>query len=181
MKIWLLILIIFSSLALGVNHAQACSCIQPAGVLESLEQATAVFSGEVIEIKEPKNIFTDSSNPLTVTFSLSRTWKGPDYKTLKVHTPISSASCGYTFVVGQEYLVYTSGTEGYLEVSLCSRTRIISEAANDFSDLGPGEFPTALNNQTNDYLAGQSLAIILVVIILWIVIVKKMKKNKLNK
>ena len=50
-----------------------------------------------------------------------------------------SASCGFTFVKGEEYVVYSRDGS---TVSLCSRTRPLSEAQHDLVELGKGQVPT---------------------------------------
>ena len=50
----------------------------------------------------------------------------------------SGASCGFTFVEGEEYVVYSKDGA---TVSLCSRTRFIANAQEDIDELGEGEKP----------------------------------------
>ncbi len=171
----LFITIILANAIWGTKTAWACSCIETPSPLAAKEAATAVFTGQVEEIKMPK-ILTGSTDTMTVIFSLANTWKGPDFKTLKIHTPVSSAACGYEFTVGEEYLVYASGVDDFLQVGLCDRIVKIADASADFDELGHGLLPTALNNQDHYYLAAQSLGIIIFIMVLWIIIINKKKK-----
>ena len=49
-----------------------------------------------------------------------------------------TTSCGFTFIEGQEYLLYSRDGE---TVSLCSRTRSIDTAQDDLDALGEGIGP----------------------------------------
>ena len=62
-----------------------------------------------------------------------------DYTVLLSSVLVSAgASCGFPFVEGEEYLVYSSNA---VTVSLCSRTRSMSEADEDLASLGEGRSP----------------------------------------
>jgi hypothetical protein len=135
-------------MALLPDCASACSCAVLPGtpqerVGEALSESTAVFSGKVVEIDRPSLPLTSSIAPETVTFRVSESWKGPERDTLEVKTPVSGASCGYSFRSGEGYLVYASEAsmveaEG-LEVLLCGETKPLSEAGADLEVLGDGE------------------------------------------
>jgi hypothetical protein len=70
-----------------------------------------------------------------------------------VYTASSSASCGYPFNQGQEYLIYAYRTDGSAQpfdypangfsTLLCTRTSLVSEAGEDLAALGPGSPVTA--------------------------------------
>jgi hypothetical protein len=108
----------------------------------ALSGSDAVFAGEVADIDWP--LFPLSSGaPMTVTFRVSESWKGPERGLLSVKTPVSGASCGYPFGSGKRYLVYASGAsigeEEGLEVQLCGQTEPLSEAGTDLKALGDGK------------------------------------------
>jgi hypothetical protein len=131
-----------SLLVLLPDCASACSC----AVLGSKKQVEwalshpgAVFTGEVVKIDRPSSI-KSSLAPETVTFRVSKSWKGPEGATLEVKTPISGMSCGYPFKEGQEYLVYAHGKQD-LRVDLCSGTKALSKAGADLAELGNGQKP----------------------------------------
>jgi hypothetical protein len=118
----------------------ACSCIAPGPPEEALASSTAVFAGKVTEIVAPANL--GGAEPMRVTFEVSQGWKGAEQKTIVVHTSGSSASCGFEFAQGQEYLVYASESEGTLQTGLCSRTAQLAMAGDDLAVLGEGTVPT---------------------------------------
>ncbi len=129
-------LLVVSLLALLPDCASACSCAAPpAGSQQelterALEESSAVFSGEVVEI--------GGGEPATVSFRVSEVWKGPEQGTLEVTTSRQESACGYSFKEGKEYLVYTYGKEEPYKVSLCSETKPLSEAGAHLRVLGDG-------------------------------------------
>jgi hypothetical protein len=128
--------------AVGAEYAQACSCVGNGPPLEELGKATAVFSGRVIERDETAVLYT-TADPVRVTFQVYTVWKGPVCGTIIVTTAYSEVSCGYEFQEGEEYLVYAHGSVDNLEVSLCSRTRLLAGASQELSELGDGLVPPA--------------------------------------
>jgi hypothetical protein len=122
--------------------ASACSCGggAPFRVLAKGADASAVFSGEVMNIEEGSStrMFGMSVPSRRITLQVSEVWKGPQTETLEVNTPRDGATCGYSFKVGQEYLVYAYGKEEALKVDLCSQTRLLSRADEHLRVLGNG-------------------------------------------
>ena len=119
----------------------ACSCIRPGPPSEALEESAMVFEGEVVSLRlyeRPGGIWS-SADPVTVEFEVRTIWKGYDYQTFYLTTPRSDASCGFRFVVGEEYLVYSRNA---VTVDICSRTSLLSEAEDDLEELGDGQSPT---------------------------------------
>jgi hypothetical protein len=100
-------------------------------VLESRDEAQAVFSGTVSEVQ-------GGPGGLLVTFDVERVWKGPDGSSLTLSTADSSAACGVEFVPGEQYLVYGLGQDGQLTTNLCTRTAPLASAGDDLAALGPG-------------------------------------------
>lgn len=139
-------LTILAALTFGVaviahppGQAFACSCLQPGPPMESAAQSEAVFAGTVANIApQPAGQF---GGGVLVTFDVQQVWKGPVGPQLTLSTSSSSASCGYEFVAGEEYIVYANAQEGMLATGLCSRTAPLANAAADVEALGPGEAP----------------------------------------
>lgn len=104
----------------------ACSCLPPTFEAQ-IKASTAVFTGKVVSSKH-------NGEQLEITFELDKRWKGPSVKNIVVHTSENTASCGYPFEANRVYLVYASGKEK-LEVSLCSRTKPVTEAKEDLDQL----------------------------------------------
>lgn len=117
------------------STSYACKCVEPKSPTEELEESSAVFSGKVIDQLEKGRI-------QFILFEVKESWKGFNESQVIVETVDSSSSCGYEFEDGKEYMVYTNETDGHLEVSLCSRTDLLSAASEDIDELGKGEEPS---------------------------------------
>ncbi len=179
-KIILALSIITILFIINISVAFACSCIEPFPPKESLEKASAVFAGKVIDIDVPTGIMISSSDPVKVTFEVSKIWKGFDYKTLVATTARSGASCGFFFKQGEEYIVYARGKESELSISLCSRTKLFANAQEDLEELGEGSLPTVENSNLPDKFNFPQIFVIgigiLVIITAVILIIKKFRK-----
>lgn len=119
-------LIIF--LFTAAEKSFACSCVVSPDPLKKQIQSAfsdsdAVFSGEVIEIKDS---LTDQYNVI-VKLKVAKAWKGKSNKEITITTAKDSAMCGYGFEIGKTYLVYANGQKDALSVSNCSRTSLFSK------------------------------------------------------
>mgnify|MGYP002400743113 CR=1 FL=1 len=146
-KKWLMMTIaaslLFGSIALEPERASACSCAVNESVAEERNRSDAVFEGTVIGRKQTKKLFNRSSaDPVAWTFQVHEVWKGGVVPEITVQSAMSGASCGFEFEQGRTYLVYARDTgEGRLDVSLCSRTALSIDAAEDKAELGAGSVP----------------------------------------
>ena len=145
LRVFLSLTFVIFLISVSVNHSlndvYACSCIVPDSPKNELQKYDTVFSGKVVNIDEqhPTTPMHSSMDPIIVTFDVDRIWKGlVDEHTITISTPQSSASCGYDFENNLEYIVYAINHENQLEVSLCSRTNLLSEATEDLEELGIG-------------------------------------------
>jgi hypothetical protein len=142
-----------SLLVLTADLANACSCLQTTPK-QSLGRSSAVFSGKVLDVdivedNSPRDPLSSYFNPeVRVKFAVSEVWKGKTEQQLVVVTSGSSASCGYSFQKGQEYLVYASDQEAKLQTGLCSGTKPLADAKEDLAVLGKGETPTSQSSNT---------------------------------
>lgn len=134
-------LIFMALLTVRPSVTYACSCVVPAEPLEALESSSAVFTGKVVDKKEPKGTIISSADPVKVTFEVDSSWKGIKGNKVTLSTALSSASCGFEFVEGESYIVYAYANDeddsGKLEASLCSRTKLLASASEDLKELGP--------------------------------------------
>ncbi|SHN27614.1 hypothetical protein [Gracilibacillus kekensis] len=142
-KIMVLLFIgIIASLFVNPSITHACSCVMPPEVEEALEQADAVFTGEVADIKEKKA--KDGYPYKSVTFQVTGIWKGIDANELSIDTGLGGGDCGFEFQKGKEYLVYANKSDFYgtdnLHTTICSRTNTLQLSKEDL---------TILNEQTN--------------------------------
>jgi hypothetical protein len=111
-------------LAMSAEPAWACRCglRTPSDQFQSVD---AVFAGRVDAVGQLGRM---------VTFNVGEAWKGVTEPSLQLSTT-SGRSCGFDFEVGKEYLVYASGNTPVLTVKGCSRTSILSGAAEDLQFL----------------------------------------------
>jgi hypothetical protein len=130
-------LVVLGLVALLPDCASACLCVAPPSgqsqqerAERALDRSSAVFSGEVVDLK--RGYLTNK-----VSFRVSEVWKGPESETLEVSTPRGGPACGYPFKEGQGYLVYAEGKK--MKVSFCGETTLLSNASADLEVLGSGE------------------------------------------
>ena len=111
--------------------AQACSCLAPPAPKVALEKSAAVFVGRVAKVES-------SAGVNTFQFAVSKQWKGVDGSVVSVASNSSSAACGIAFDSDRDYLIYAYKYEGdnQLRTNLCTRTKRVSDAAEDLAELG---------------------------------------------
>ena len=132
-------LFFIGTFTIGTGVGLACTCVPPPAPTEALEEAAAVFSGKVVQIKSHKPV-GDIFGGVEVVFRVNRAWKGINKSTARVFTSSQSAACGYSFSKGHTYLVYASGnSRGRLSTSICSRTKRLKDAREDLNQLGAGK------------------------------------------
>ena len=149
MRVAALAVLLAALLSAPARPAWACSCVPPQGPAVALNDAAAVFSGTVTGITDrgsfnwmdrvrqflgqpPQSAFMASR---LVTLSVADSWKGVTETPVSVGTTGSSASCGYDFVLGGQYVVYAYADGGQLLTNICLRTVELSQAATDLSYL----------------------------------------------
>ena len=127
-----------------VRQAAACSCESSGPSCQNYFHVDAVFSGTVTSISEVPDPDAPPLRPnefriprsVRVEFALSRAFRGDlTGATTSVTTAGSGPACGFTFTVGEQYLVYAYRPKdgSGLTVSRCSRTRLLAKAAEDLA------------------------------------------------
>ena len=145
-------------LNIAPTTSYACSCAAPGPVSDELERSAAVFKGKVIGVVDANenNSMKSSADPIAIIIKVDEIWKGINQTEVVVYTERDSASCGFTFMEGQEYLIYASESDDHLRVSLCSRTTDLASASSDLDILGKGAEPTEQVNIDQEELQGIS-------------------------
>ncbi|HEX6289822.1 MAG TPA: hypothetical protein VFZ66_11555 [Herpetosiphonaceae bacterium] len=141
---WIIGLVMVIALGVALIDAPcvfACSCMMPGPPQQELGLASAVFTGTVAQQTAPQGPAVSSADPVNVAFQVDQVWKGQVPRSVIVQTARDSASCGFTFQNGGEYLVYAQTIDGQLSVSLCSRTSLLADAQDDLAALGQGTPP----------------------------------------
>ncbi len=140
---------------------EICSCAPQLPPSRARDSSAAVFSGRVVALLNQPVATPDSTlqgsqrrdaelaylrkpvNRLQVTIEVLEVWKGDIAARTDVYTANECCVCGFPFELGKEYLIYAGrASSGHLGVSLCSRTRELSKAADDVAALGPGAAPS---------------------------------------
>jgi hypothetical protein len=128
----------------------ACSCAPVEDPRVALEKSSSVFVGRVIALEivpssEAEPGACIAFEDMIGTFVVSRQWKGISPAeghegtapvTRQVRTAFTCCVCGFSFVLGETYLVYAVGDESALTTSICSRTIHIGQASEDLHELG---------------------------------------------
>lgn len=142
------LLLLLSAFLVFLNAAPAtsyaCSCAAPGPVEEELERSAAVFIGKVKAVVDQKadSEIQSSADPIAYIIKVDEIWKGIHETEVVVYSERHTASCGFTFEEGREYLIYASLSDDKLHVSLCSRTTDLESADSDLAILGEGKKPT---------------------------------------
>jgi hypothetical protein len=128
------ILTLLVAATVDVRAVDACSCGPMRAACAAYWQLDAMFVGTVVAI-EPAPAGAPGS--MAVRFTVDQRGRGitGDSAVLYV-TPQNGGNCGYTFRVGETYVVRAhAGTGGLLTTSMCSGTRLASQAADDIAFL----------------------------------------------
>ncbi len=127
------------------------SCKDPASPVQELNEATAVFSGTVLDrlwVEEPARDGEPAGKRLVIKIKVDRIWKGDVANEALIYTSEIKISDQAAFGVrdmyfksGSNYLIYASGEPERMKASPCQRTRQIVDAADDLTQLGQGRAP----------------------------------------
>ena len=127
----------------------ACKCAQPGSPSEELEKFSAVFAGRVVSIQnsyDPDGVSVSPEDRTTVGIEVSTVWKGIVHKDMYITTPPTGGSCGFSFIEGEEYIIYAYDSpyaDGGYTAGICSRTALLVQAQEDIDALGEGQVPQA--------------------------------------
>jgi hypothetical protein len=126
--------------------ATACSCqLDPVTGALLYPDADVIFKGTVLGDAELTSIELGSGSPWPMyrfRVRVDRYFKGLLGRDIEILTDDWRAHCGFPFERRTSYLVYGHfGDGGELQVSACSNTMPISEAAEALSSLGKGTAP----------------------------------------
>ena len=116
----------------GTNATMRC-INGPKSIKAVFKNSTAVFSGEVVQIRSGVNF-------LQAQFRVEQSWKGVEAEEVSVFTENAAESTHYR--VGEKYLVFAGIRDGKLFTGICSRTKILEYAEDDLKQLGEGKSHT---------------------------------------
>jgi len=109
------------------NPVEACPCTSPLSAYDEEWNSNLVFAGTVTGI-----VKDSTTNGYDISFNVLHTFKGLLYSTRTIVSPVA---CGFSFTVGDSYMVYAIGTTAHLTTKNCSRTGSLSSAALDMINL----------------------------------------------
>lgn len=128
-----------------VATAAACSCPGEPEAAASVQFADVVFEGTVLSPPEAVRAelgIDGYSGTVRFRFEVARYYKGRLGSEASIYTIGQGSACGASYSVGSVYLVYARELEnGTLTDSLCSRTRLLTQASQDLELLGDGVDP----------------------------------------
>jgi len=126
------------------QHASACSCSSNLTLDIQLRLADYAFAGVVVSVD------TVSTRDHKANVSVETVWKGDVTSAFAVWTRSIETSCGYSFEVGEKYVLYAFNPSDYLDqiyTHICTRNEKYSDAAEDVAQLGPGTVPVATQEE----------------------------------
>ena len=137
-----LVLLTLVGVAFSEVTARACTCVGPNPPCQATWQSDAVFVARVLSIEDaPPSVEQGVPWPqIRVRLRVAEAFRGVTVGEVDVFTGRGGGDCGYAFVAGVDYLVYAyrHPANGGLRTGICSRTRLLSEAAEDLRYLrGP--------------------------------------------
>lgn len=183
-KISIITFIIITSVILTISQSFACSCIMPENPTKSMENATSIFIWKVSKI-ENSWIVDELAwwmKTKQVTFDVSNIIKWDENNEIKITTPDSSASCWFNFQENKEYIVYTYWEKDKLEVSLCSRTALTSDASEDLKEFeNIVKTPSSWVDDSNKNIYNNKFIYLFLTIITFLVILIYIKKISITK
>lgn len=186
--------------------AKACSCVADVTISNNFSWHDAIFTGKVIRIVDnyfpyfstadyilyklgyPNYFFSrfarnaEKRLGFSVFFKVLKSWKGVEKTFVEVNTGRGGGDCGYSFVSGQEYLIYASHAYGkpgnYWVTGICSRNAILHDATEDLTYLN--SFPELTQDFAISILwtENDSITFMLATIILGIVVFVKQRRNR---
>ncbi|WP_052345893.1 hypothetical protein [Paucisalibacillus sp. EB02] len=158
-RVFVGIMLIVLSFLLFPIYSSACTCVEPLSAERELDRSTAVFRGEVKEIRQAN----DHDYGLKVLLTVNEVWKGVHESEVTIRTARDGAACGFDFQVGKEYLVYAGTNDAFdnnnLMTGICDRTSQVGmqQAQEDMKVLGKGAAPGEMgehNTLPNSVVAG---------------------------
>jgi Carboxypeptidase regulatory-like domain len=131
MRLAILTILLLTTVSLA--PADACTCAPPRSLCAMYWRLAAAFAGTVREIRE----VPERPGMLAVHFDVDQRGPGVNSSIVVVESvPQNGFNCGYTFTVGQRYVVYAQSTPGgQLTTDMCSGTKLAAGAAVDLAFL----------------------------------------------
>lgn len=118
------------------SPAYACSCLDPGPPCQAYWNSSVAFSGTPLSVTRVEVEWKGNKMVQRLfRFRVEEAFRGVEGKEVEVLTGAWGGDCGYDFQPGTKYLVYGGRVQGkpWIGTSICTRTRPLSEAAEDLS------------------------------------------------
>jgi hypothetical protein len=117
----------------GSRPVAACSCGWNPSVTEALAQAEAAFEGV------PSELGLDYvRHERVTTFTVCHVFKGVVPARFRIVSALEESACGYSFVRGSAYVVFTRAVSGRAFTSQCAGNRALAVGQPIPPELGAG-------------------------------------------
>jgi hypothetical protein len=128
---------------LCVSSVLGCTCAGPATPCQDYGRASAVFVGTAIAVRTFERTADSKSDRIeywalrTFKFSVEQSFLGVQAMEVEVSTGQGGGDCGYSFKLGERYVVYAHRFErdNRLITSICTRTKPHETAEEDLQFL----------------------------------------------
>ena len=128
--------------ALPAPAAEACDCAGTGPPCIAFPKTPVLFAGRVTQVSELSIPDKTGKNDFVyryqlVRFDVEENFRGQPRTSIEVTTGEGGGDCGFQFRTGERYLIYAGELPetGRLHTSICTRTRLLSEAAADLDFL----------------------------------------------
>jgi len=154
-----LILLSLLVLLVGTKTSVACTCSGRPQDVKGVQTCGYYWYSEAVFIGLAEKV-TIESGQMKVSFSVEKSIRGVNEKTVEVFTSASEGSCGYPFKEGERYFVYSRRREdGKLREGLCGPTVLLKDAEDDLNyvkelesgKLGSRIFGTVYEDKQKSY------------------------------
>ena len=115
MDCWQIIIFCIISMLVPPVYAWECGSSHE----EWASKANIIFEGNVIKISPRYDSKTQEMSGRDITFEVTNTIYGKNYKELKISTGLFGFSTGYPFLCGSKYLVHASESVGEISTNVC--------------------------------------------------------------
>ncbi len=133
-------------LAGAVPAPRNCSCLPLPPVSKAVDEASAVFAGEVLAAKP----LPGHPQIIEVVVTVAKCWKGDLSTEVVLWTYDTEAACGVEFDVGVDYLVFALDGAPFSKfmTHLCTYTRPLANAHEVLAKLGEPGCATPVESET---------------------------------
>ena len=140
MRYLVVVMAVVGWLTVSSPPVQACSCSPVGTPCESYGTANAVFVGTAVSVRTEDRPKTENPDAWydrrAYKFSVEQSYLGVDGTEVEIFTGLGGGDCGYSFKIGQRYLVYAHSYQNRLSTNICARTRPFASATEDLAFLG---------------------------------------------